>query len=173
MNKGYTHVYYGTGKGKTSAALGLAIRSAGAGLRVYVARFLKDANSSELNILRNINNISLADTPTVLPFYFNMTQKEKEKYKVYAHQLLKTLMCKISDFDVVILDEYLDAVNLEIFSIEDVKIFLDNKPNHVELVLTGHELITYIKDRADYVSFIQEEKHPFNEGIVARKGIEF
>ena len=173
VEKGFIHVYYGDGKGKTSSAIGLAIRSAGAGLKVYFGRFLKDSNSSELSVLKEISNITLSDIPPKLPFYFTMSQKEKEDYKKYAHQLLKSLIERFSYFDVVILDEFLDAVTLGIFTEEEIEDFLKFKPSNVELVLTGHELISVLKEKADYLSYIKCERHPYFDGISARKGIEY
>lgn len=173
MTKGYVHIYYGDGKGKTSSAIGLAIRSAGAGNKVFLTRFLKDANSSELCVLKKISGITLGDAPIKLPFYFSMTPKQKNDYKLYAHKLLDRAKEEMQNYDVVILDEFIDAVNLEIFNLEEAIAFVNAKPDATELVLTGHSVPKELKALADYVSFVKAEKHPFNNGVVARKGIEY
>jgi len=173
MQKGLVHIYYGDGKGKTSSAIGLSVRAAGAGLKVFITRFLKDSNSSELCVLKRINGITLGDTPISLPFFFTMTPKQKAEYKVYAYSLLRRASEEMQKCDVVVLDEFLDAVKLEIISIEDAVQFIKSRPEKTELVITGHTLIDKLADLAHYISHISAQKHPFTDGVGARKGIEF
>ncbi len=173
MKKGYVHIYYGDGKGKTSSAIGLAIRSAGAGLKVFITRFLKDADSSELSVLKKTPGITLGDTPVSLPFYFTMTQKQKNEYRLYARKLVERAAVEMESCDVVIMDEFIDAVNLNIIHLDEAVEFIKSRPQKTELVMTGHTVPDELKELADYISFIRAEKHPFTDGVGARKGIEF
>ena len=173
MQKGLIHIYYGDGKGKTSSAIGLSIRAAGAGLKVFITRFLKDAQSSELSVLKKVDGITLGDTPISLPFYFTMNQKQKLEYRTYAQSLLRRAYEEMKRQDVIVLDEFLDAVDLGIISVSEAVEFIKARPQNIELVMTGHTLISELESLAYYVSHIVAEKHPFTEGMAARKGIEF
>lgn len=173
MKKGLVHIYYGDGKGKTSSAIGLSVRAAGAGLKVFITRFLKDSDSSELCVLKKIDGITLGDTPISLPFYFTMTPKQKLEYKAYAHSLLRRAEEEMQRCDVVIMDEFLDAVSLDIISLDEAVKFIKLRPEQTELVMTGHTLIDELAELAHYISHITAEKHPFTDGVAARKGIEF
>ena len=173
MDKGLVHVYYGNGKGKTSSAIGLAVRSAGASFKVLFARFLKDESSSELSVLRQVKNITLCDCPKELPFYFTMTEEQKANYNKVARDLLNDVTANLGNYDVVIMDEFIDVVALGIFTIKELVDFIKAKPTNVELVITGHSLPEELVEYADYISHIVAQKHPYDNGVVARKGIEF
>ena len=173
MQKGLIHVYYGDGKGKTTAAIGLGIRACVNDMKVHLVQFLKANDSCELVTLRKIGNFSLGDAPCSLPFWFNMNERQKSDYRRYAAQLFEAAVKKAASLDVLILDEVLDAVNMEVLPEKSLLDFLDNKPEKLEVVLTGHSVAPSIEDRADYISYIKAEKHPFEHGQPARKGIEF
>ena len=173
MDKGLVHIYYGDGKGKTSSAIGLAVRSAGANLKVLFARFLKDESSSELVVLKEIKNIFLCDCPKKLPFYFTMTEQQKAEYNKVAHDLYNYVTSNYDKYDVIVMDEFIDVFALGIFTTKEMVDFIRLKPSSVELVMTGHSLPEELAQYADYVSHIVAQKHPYDNGIVARRGIEF
>lgn len=173
MDKGYVHIYYGNGKGKTTAAMGLAVRAAGRGLKVHIVQFLKSQNSGERNCLKEQKNITLSDVPVSLPFYFMMSDKEKQQYNKYALDLFNKAENSAKDYDLLILDEILDAINLNILSDKQLLDFLDSRPKGLEVVLTGRSASAEVRAAADYISRIVVEKHPFDEGVLAREGIEY
>ena len=142
MQKGLIHVYYGDGKGKTTAAIGLGIRACGNDMKVHLVQFLKANDSCELVTLRKIGNFSLGDAPCSLPFWFNMNERQKSDYRRYAAQLFEAAVKKAASLDVLILDEVLDAVNMEVLPEKSLLDFLDNKPEKLEVVLTGIIFLT-------------------------------
>ncbi len=164
-------VYTGNGKGKTTAALGLALRACGAGLKVYIAQFIKGRKDSELKALRKFRaNLTIEQfgrgcfikTPGLVD-------------RELAQNGLKKISQIISEkkFDLVILDEINVALNLKLFAVQDVLKLIEKSPQETELVLTGRNAPPEIIDRADLVSEIQEIKHYFKKGVKARRGIEF
>lgn len=175
MQNGLIQVYYGDGKGKTTAAIGLCVRASGSGMKVHFVQFLKANDSSEIAALKKLDNVSLGDAPCSLPFWFNMNERQKSDYRRYVAQLFDSSVKRVEkdQTDVLVLDEILDAVNLEALSEKSLLDFLDNKPKGLEVVLTGHSVPQAVEDRADYISYIKAEKHPFEHGQPARKGIEF
>lgn len=171
---GLIHIYCGDGKGKTTAALGLAVRMAGAGFRVLIARFLKNDDSNELKILETIPDIDVIKTPKDFGFIWNMSEQEKDDAAACYTRLLTDSMNTAADkgYDMLILDEINVAVDLDLVK-EDLMIqTIKNKPAHLELVLTGRNPSSSLLDLADYVSDIRCIKHPFETGIPARTGIE-
>lgn len=164
------HIYCGDGKGKTTAAIGLAIRAAGAGLSVNFCQFMKDGTSSELLMLQGIKRINVKSVENPYGFTWKMTEAEKkELYKINT-QALKWLM-SIDEYQVVIMDEILSAYECELV---DKKLLLDflNK-NHKEIILTGRNPKEEIVKIADYITEMRCIRHPYEKGTEARKGIEF
>lgn len=175
MSKGLVHVYYGNGKGKTTAALGLALRASGSGKKVVIVQFLKEANTSELNNLRLLPNVTVLRGTAAKVFVFNMTPEQlEETKKIQNSNLSKTIdIVNSGGCDLLILDEALDAYQL---GLVDSNMFLDlifNKPEALELVITGHKPDEEIIARADYVTEMVKIRHPYDKGIKGRKGIEF
>ncbi len=174
MEKGFVHIYYGEGKGKTSAALGLAIRASGAGLGVLVVQFNKGSDSSEINSLSKmgIASIKVQNEDGYVPF---MGQDKKAQcLKNYQHYLAKVSeLVSNNTYDVIILDELLAALETGMVEIQQVVDLIQNKSAQVELIITGryptHELI----GMADYVSEIKLIKHPYSKGVYSRLGIEY
>ena len=158
------HVYYGDGKGKTSAALGLALRACGAGKSVAFYSFLKDNNSSER---LTKCDIQFYQNPDKLPFLFSMTQQEKDAYAKWAKQAAESAFS--CDKDVIVLDEFLDVLTL--LGEEFVK-NLRFSPDK-EYVITGHSKCEAVWDKADYITFMRKERHPYDLDVPARRGIEF
>ena len=176
QNPGLIHIYYGTGKGKTSAALGLALRAAGYGKKVVIVQFLKSWKCGEHNTLPNLQGITLIRGKTVKKkFISEMTDEEKQLTKEWQEKSLKKALDLVEkkQCDVLILDEIIDAGNLGMISDKKLKELILNKPVSLELVLTGHDPNPLLLEQADYVTEMVKHKHPYDTGINARKGIEF
>ncbi|MCI8637785.1 MAG: cob(I)yrinic acid a,c-diamide adenosyltransferase [Coprococcus sp.] len=174
-NKGLLHIYCGDGKGKTTAAIGLAVRAAGSGMNVLFARFLKNENSGELKILDAIPRIEVLRPEKSFGFYQTLDEEERrELHRVYG-ELWKTVMEKAGagSYDMLVLDEFAAAYRYGLFDREDALRFLKERPSRLEAVLTGRDPAAELLLIADYVSDIRKEKHPFDRGMMARKGIEF
>lgn len=161
------HIYYGNGKGKTSAAIGAGIRACGHGKKVILIRFLKTENSGEVGVLRNIPNFQVLGRPDSIPFYFCADDKRKEICEIAENESWE--QAKKADCDMLILDEFLDVVN--IIGEDDALEFL--KKCNAELIITGHCRNEKIFAIADYISEMKKERHPFDKGCKAREGIEF
>jgi cob(I)alamin adenosyltransferase len=175
MAKGLIHLYYGYGKGKTTAALGLALRSAGCGKKVVIVQFLKDSNTGELNCLKLLPNVTILRGTAAKVFVRDMTPEQLEETKrIQNSNLMKAVeIVKSGDCDLLILDEALDAYQLSLLDSALLSDLLYNKPEALELVITGHKPDDGIIARADYVTEMVKIKHPYDRGIKGRKGIEF
>lgn len=173
-NKGLVHIYCGNGKGKTTAAVGLAVRCAGGGGRVLFYQFLKDGKSGEINSFRFLDGITVFSGYKSTKFSFNMTEHEKrlaaEHYMSDFNKI--RAMVNNSSYDMLVLDEAIHAVNLGYITLSAMLGFIDSKPEVTELVLTGRNPSKELIDRADYISEITKIKHPFDRGVNARKYIE-
>ena len=172
---GLIHIYCGSGKGKTTAALGLAIRAAGQGMRVHIVQFMKGSPTGELNSLKLIPQISVERCDRNYGFTFNMNDSEKLLLKECCAKLLRNAfkILENGETDVLILDEFNTAYNLNLLDRElaDRLVFENN--GRVELVLTGRDPNRKFIDIADYVSEINALKKKKKNGIKARRGIEF
>ena len=171
MNQGYVQVYTGGGKGKTTAAIGLAIRAAGAGFKVYMAQFLKNGDYSEIKALERF-----ADLITVEQFglgRFVKGQPEPEDIEA-ARNGLETIKKILSSgkHQMVILDEANVAAVCGLISVDDLVAVIEQKPADVELILTGRGAVSQVIERADLVSEVKAVKHYYNKGVKARVGIE-
>lgn len=173
--KGLIHIYCGDGKGKTTCATGLAIRAAGNNMNVLMIRFLKNDNSSELSILNTIERITVIPCEKEFGFFFQMTEEQKtEAKKVYSSLLHSAIeQVKNQSFQLLIMDEVMAALKYNLIEESELISFLEQKPNDLEVVLTGRDPSEKLLSIADYVSEIKKIKHPFDQGIQARKGIEF
>ncbi|WP_105616224.1 cob(I)yrinic acid a,c-diamide adenosyltransferase [Vallitalea okinawensis] len=176
MDKGLIQVYCGKGKGKTTAAIGQGVRAVGHGYKVIMIQFLKGNPTGEMESLKNLEpHFKLFRFEKERDFFWNLTDEEKKDLSEdiknglnFARKVLDTRQC-----DVLILDEILGVIRNEIVPMDEVIDILDNKPAEIEVVLTGREVPEEIYQRANYVSTIEDTKHPFEEGIGARKGIEY
>ncbi|BCN32968.1 cob(I)yrinic acid a,c-diamide adenosyltransferase [Anaeromicropila herbilytica] len=168
------HIYCGDGKGKTTTAIGLSIRAAGSGMKVLFVQFLKDQSSSELNILSQIANIDLFPCEETFGFIWNLTEEEKESAKDFYSNYLKSALHKVETehYDMLVLDELMATYQYNFIDRDDFVTFLKNKPESLEVIMTGRNPSPELLDLADYVSDITKVKHPFDEGIPARLGIE-
>lgn len=170
MDRGLIHVYYGEGKGKTTAAVGQAVRAVGAGLTVCFAQFLKPGTSCELEGLRalGVRMISGAQDK----FSFQMDDEERAEARRRNEAVLDQALL-LSD-DMLVLDEAMDACRLGLLDRERVLALLRGKPQGMELVVTGHEPDEDFLALADYATETVCRKHPYrDEGIPARRGIEY
>ena len=171
MQKGYVQVYTGDGKGKTTCALGLAVRAAGAGFKVYMAQFLKKGDYSEIKALERFSELI-----TVEQFglgRFVMGQPDADDIAA-ARKGLETILKVLNSgkHQMVILDEANMAAVCGLLSIEDLLTVIEQKPDHMELILTGRGAAQQIIEKADLVSEVKAVKHYFNNGVKARVGIE-
>jgi cob(I)alamin adenosyltransferase len=171
---GLLHIYTGNGKGKTTAAVGLSVRYAGSGGKVIFSQFLKDNKSSELNILNKIEGIELVLCDEFFGFYSKMSDDTKDRAKVVYNNYLRKLIDIASqeDIQMLILDEVIGAYNYDLIEREVLLHFLRNKPDHLEVIMTGRNPDKELLELADYVSEIVKVKHPYDKGIQARVGIE-
>lgn len=174
MKKGLLHVYCGDGKGKTTCAIGLAVRCAGAGGKVLLFQFLKRDTSSERKSLEKMNSIVLMPGYEKMKFTFKMTETEKQDAITFYKRKMQEIQQKVEEeeYDLLILDEAIGAVNAGMLEENELCTFLENRPNGLEVVLTGRDPSNRILDLADYISNIQKIRHPFDKGIPARRMIE-
>ena len=170
---GRIHLYYGDGKGKTTAAVGQVIRAAGSGLQVLVFQFLNNNESSERKILEQIPNITCLNGREPVKFVSRMNKDEKAETRRYNNKALDEIVKFCSPFDVLLLDEALCAVQLNVLSEEKLLSFLKHKPRGLEVILTGHVITENLLEVADYVTQMTKIKHPYDQGTLAREGIEY
>jgi cob(I)alamin adenosyltransferase len=170
MMKGYIQVYTGNGKGKTTASLGLAIRAAGAGLKVIIVQFLKKGDYSEIKALSKFENITV-EQYGLGKFVRGNPSDEDKRAGALGYQRLCDIFKK-NEHDLVIAEEGNVAVMCNLFSEKELLALMDMKPDNVELVITGRGALPSVMDRADLVTEMREIKHYYKQGVVARKGIE-
>ena len=174
MQKGLIIVNTGNGKGKTTAALGLALRAWGQGLRVLILQFIKGSwKYGELNAISKLD-----DNILIMPLgegFTNRNIDDKEKHKIVANETLQKAKKEIDSkkWDMVILDEVNYALKYELIELNEVLAILDNKDADLHLVLTGRDVKDEIMARADMVTEMKEIKHHYKNGIKAQRGIEF
>jgi cob(I)alamin adenosyltransferase len=173
--KGLIHVYYGYGKGKTTTALGLALRASGRDFKVVIVQFLKDTPSGELKQLALLPGVTVIRGKAGRPFVRDMNDAEKSATKQKHDDNLRQAFLHIESgkCDLLILDEALDAYQLGLLDDLMLSNLIQQKPPTLELVITGHKPTDWIIDKADYVTEMVKHKHPYNTGVKARKGIEF
>jgi len=172
-NRGLVQVFTGDGKGKTSAALGTVIRALGQGLRVYIVFFMKgDYPYGERNILSKLPNVNFASFGS-LEFVnpANVKPEEKEQAKQALAAAREAMLS--GNYDLVVLDEVNLAAAWNLVELDEVIKLIDDKPQNVELILTGRRADTKLVKLADLVTEMLKIKHPYDEGIGGRKGIEY
>lgn len=172
LEKGLVQVYTGNGKGKTSAAFGLALRAIGRGLKVYVVQFIKGGfDYGELYVIDKLPNLTLKAFGRGKFVMAKPPEREDVELAEEALRLAEEVVSS-GEYDVVVLDEVNVALSLKLISLDDVLRLVKTKPKHVELVLTGRSAPDEIIEAADLVTEMREVKHPFSKGFPARKGIE-
>lgn len=175
MQKGLVHLYFGDGKGKTTAAVGLGLRAFGRNKKILMVQFLKDYDSGEIIALENFSdNFFILKGEPVIKFFDYMSKTEKEKTIKEQYQLFNTAIetAFTKNYDLIILDELIDAVNLGIIGMNEVCGFIKSKPESLEIVITGHNPSVDFFEICDYITEIKKIKHPYENGVNARIGIE-
>ena len=184
---GLVHVYTGDGKGKTTASLGLALRALGNGYKVYMIQFLKSGFTGELKSAEQFSSLfdieqygvdALTNKEEIMQnlreqkakFVFQPDELEKEAARIALEKAYAVV--KDGKHEMLILDEINVALDKGLIQMDDVKRLIDNHDN-IELVFTGRDAPEALYQYADYVSNIQRIKHPWQKGIIARKGIEY
>jgi cob(I)alamin adenosyltransferase len=171
MMRGYVQVYTGDGKGKTTAAIGLAVRAVGAGLKVFIGQFVKGMEYSELKSLERFSPQLKVKQYGRAKFVHSKPVEEDFTAAKAGYEEMKGIV-KSGQYDLVILDEANVAVYFKLLSVNDLLSLIDEKPDSVELVFTGRKADPRLIEKADLVTEMKEVKHYYSEGIAARKGIE-
>lgn len=170
MEKGYIHLYTGEGKGKTTAAMGLALRALGCGLRVTVVQFLKDGTSGELAPLRRLGARICTGRPGT-KFVFQMNEEEKAEVRaLHNAQLTEALE---TPCDLLVLDEACAALSLGMVEEDLLRRAVLERPAGREVVVTGRDPVPWLVAAADYHTDMQCRRHPYQKGVQARKGVEY
>lgn len=174
MNKGLVHLYTGDGKGKTTAAVGLAVRMLGCGGRVLLCQFLKGRATGELDSLNKLG-ASIIRTSAIIKFTNQMSEAELNRCKQECLECFDAAReaMQSGKFNMVIMDEVVDAVNLGFIECTRLVDAVKNRTPLTEVIITGHGPEQAIIDIADYYSNIQNVKHPYYQGTAARQGIEY
>ncbi|WP_044035565.1 cob(I)yrinic acid a,c-diamide adenosyltransferase [Candidatus Arthromitus sp. SFB-rat-Yit] len=175
-NNGYIHVYMGDGKGKTTCALGLAFRSIGAGFKVMMVQFLKNWHTSELDSIKLLGDkFEIFRIESKKDFTYNLNEEElkllREEIKIELNKAKEFI--NSGNYDLIILDEVLGAIQGGFIDEFEIIEIMKNKPKNLELILTGRNASKDIIDNADLVSRIDKVKHYYDNGILARVGIEY
>ena len=167
------HIYHGDGKGKTTAACGLALRASGRGLRVLLAQFFKDGSSGEIAALSRLPNVTVLHPAVHYGRYKTLTEAERQAVKACYHEYLPEVLARSEDHDLVVLDEIVSAYNYNVIGRRTLIAFLKAQSRRREIVLTGRCPAPELLDLADYITEMRNQKHPFDRGIAAREGIEY
>jgi cob(I)alamin adenosyltransferase len=172
LDKGYVQIYTGDGKGKTTAALGLALRAAGHGMHSYVVQFMKGCPYGELKALSGHPCVTIEQYGDV-----NCIRREEitPEHVARAHRGLERAREAMHSgrYDLVVLDEINVAIWFGLVGVEDVLALLESRPPNVEVILTGRGAPQQLIDWADLVTEMQELKHYYQQGVTAREGIEW
>ena len=169
--RGYTQVYTGNGKGKTTAAIGLAIRAAGADLKVYIAQFIKMGDYSEIKALKRYSDLITVEQFGLGRFTDGKPAPEDIEAAQKGLERVKTVMIS-HDYNIIIMEEANVAVSLGLFPVQDLLKIIINKPYEKELVITGRGASPRIIENADLVTEMKDIKHYYQKGVRARVGIE-
>lgn len=195
MEKGLIHLYYGDGKGKTTAAAGMCVRAAGNNKRVLFVQFMKDGSSGEVSVLKELPGIEVIYGNVPYGFYGQMDEEAKSLFAEEQKRLFHKMADKIKEeiknaklhsenafgerfhengFRILlVMDEITYAYNWNLIDRPELEKLLNNKPDFLEIVMTGRNPEQFLIERADYVTEMKFEKHPFEKGVEARKGVEF
>ncbi|MCI8622302.1 MAG: cob(I)yrinic acid a,c-diamide adenosyltransferase [Provencibacterium sp.] len=171
---GLLHIYEGNGKGKTTAAIGLAVRMCGVGRKVLFTQFLKGCPTAELEPMRRLG-IELRRTDPVQKFIRAMNEEERRECRHSCRQVFEAARRALcgGSYGLVVLDEVLDAVNAGMLEEEALLEALKARSEGTEAVLTGRAPSDRLCRTADYISYIEARKHPYQQGIAARPGVEY
>lgn len=173
LKKGCIQVYTGNGKGKTTAAIGQAVRAAGFGLKTFIIQFMKEFPYNEIKSLEALSDFITIEQCGKDDFvYKKELPSVEEKEKVKKGLMLTLEKMKSGKYDIIILDEVLVSIYFKLFTEKDILDFINQKPENVELIITGRYAPQNIIDAADLVTEMKEIKHYYSKGVSARRGIE-
>ncbi|MFC1899662.1 cob(I)yrinic acid a,c-diamide adenosyltransferase [Chloroflexota bacterium] len=171
--QGMVQIFTGEGKGKTTAAMGEVVRAVGHGRSVYIVFFMKGGDpSGEQSVLSKLPNVTIACFGT--PGFVNpdnITAEDRKQAKLALATASEAVLS--SKYDLVVLDEINLAASWELIKLEEVILLIMNKPEKVELILTGRHADSKLSQRADLVTEMLKIKHPYDEGTIARPGVEY
>jgi cob(I)alamin adenosyltransferase len=173
LKKGYVQLYTGNGKGKTTAALGLALRAAGAGLRTIIIQFMKGQHYSELDAVKLLNDMIKIEQYGSPEFCGPDEESIEEHHRLARNAIARSREAIVDDnFDIVILDEIVTAYLFKLVTLDEIVELINNRDRHIELILTGRGAPKSLYKYCDLVTEMKEGKHYYNEGVQARLGIE-
>lgn len=178
------HLYSGEGRGKTSIAVGTAVRMSGAGKRVIFAQFMKGQESSEIGILGSLPGVEICCVPESFPFYNGMSEEQMESITKYHNDILMHIMDEVklvgemgedgqSPQLLVVLDEITYPISWNLVDQTMVRRLLSDLPESVELIMTGRNPSEEMIAFSDYWSEVMMKRHPYEKGVMARKGVEY
>ena len=168
------HLYTGDGKGKTTAAIGLAVRAAGRGKRVCFSQFMKGNDTGELHALALLPQVELFRSEKNFGFYRSMSEFDKAALTGIHNDILYRLLSRMQtqSCDLMVLDEITYPVNWGLLDVSLLKQLL-SCPGQTEIVLTGREPADFLIECADYLTEMRKIRHPYEKGVAAREGVEF
>lgn len=169
--KGCIHLYHGDGKGKTTTAMGLALRYSSYGKQILVIQFLKSGMSGEISQLNTFENITVIAQSVTNSFSWEMTEEEKEATKALHHSFVAAT--QMMPWDMLVLDELCGALTTDLIDEALVEDMLSQRQPHQEIVITGRNPKDFLLDSAHYITEFKAVRHPFTDGLPAREGIEF
>ena len=173
MKKGFIQIYTGNGKGKTTAAIGQAVRAAGHRLKTYIVQFMKDHPYGEVESLKSLKQLITLEQFGNDEFVLKREHPDKKDVELANNALAKARGKMLSGmFDLIILDEICVAIYFRLLDVNEVLKLIEEKPEKVEIILTGRYCPEELIEKADLVTEMKEVKHYYQKGIIARKGIE-
>lgn len=167
------HIYHGDGKGKTTAACGLALRMAGRGRRVLFAQFFKDGSSGEIAALSSLPTVDTCHPAVHFGRYKSLTEDQRAELRTCYLSYLADILANAEPYDLIVLDEIVSAYNYNVIDREALLDFLRAQGPLREIVLTGRAPAPELLTLADYVTEMRKQKHPFDRGVAARIGVEY
>ena len=171
MDKGYIHIYTGNGKGKTTAALGLALRAAGHGYKTFIGQFMKGSHYGELTSLKNIKEIDIEQFGGKDCITIDQVDEQHKELARKGLDRIKEVLRK-NEYKIVILDEICVTIWFGIIAEQEVIDVLKSKPSNIEIVLTGRNASKTLLEYADLITEMKEVLHYYSNGVEARNGIE-
>ncbi len=173
LAKGYIQIYTGNGKGKTTAAIGQAMRAAGSGLKTFIAMFMKDFSYGEIKSIKHLSDWIRLEQYGNDTFVLRKKKPEDKDIGAAKQALKQARKAMLSaKYDIVIMDEVCVAIHFSLLETRDLLSLMEEKPEALELILTGRYCPPELIERADLVTEMQEIKHYYQNGVLARKGIE-
>lgn len=172
---GLIHLYCGDGKGKTTASLGLIMRASGAGYKIVFVQYFKSWDTCELISLPKLDNVTIIRQKMPHGFTWELDEDKREQLKKLQKEMFVKSIESLDKYSptLLVMDEVIGATANGYLDSELVLDFLRKKPDNVEVVMTGRDPLPEFVELADYVSDIHKIKHPYDKGILARKGIEY